>query len=247
MVKATKATATAVVGFAWGESLKKSYVYPFKSSTTFEDGYEAVKNMLGDNAVGKYVVTADVDTHYDAFCKACAEFKVGMTFHLLITTASNNLKEVTGAKKLKHFGPVKSTDEDASADENEKPAKKAPAKKPVKKDDSDDDAESDAEEKPVKKAPAKKTVKKDDDDDEEEKPTKKAPAKKPVKKDDDDEEKKPVKKAPAKKPVKKDDSDDEEEAPKATPAKTSMKKVVSPKKPVKDSDDSDAEVDSDDE
>jgi hypothetical protein len=205
MGKTTKAKATSLIGFTYGGFFKHGYVRVFKHSGSFEEVYEQLKFTLGDSIVGRYALTSDVDTHFDAVCKQCDEYKSGENvFKINVTPLANIIKEVTGAKKLSHFGPDKEEDVEDT---------KKIAPKKTKKDDTDvsesEDGSSASDEevedkKPVKKVLVKKMPEKKVP--EKKAPEKKAPEKKtPVKKET------PKKETP-KKSAKSEDDDTEDDS-----------------------------------
>lgn len=223
MPKSTKAKANALVGFSYGGFYKVGYVHLFKHNGPFEEIYEKLKVQFGEGVVGRYAMTSDVDVHFDEVCKQCEEFKSGEhVFRMNVTPMANIIKDVTGAKKLSHFGPDKEDDDEDDSKDTKKDDKKKSKKDKDSSDDEDDKKSS-------KKAPAKKTPAKKDESDDEEKEEKK--------------EKKPAKKTPAK-DESSDDEDDKKSAKKA-PAKKAPAKKESPKK--KKSADSDDDSDDSDE
>jgi len=229
--KAKAAKLNAIIGFHYGGFYKSGYVKFFKHAGKIEDIIDGLRSDYGEDVKGRYVLTDELDVHFDALCKKCEDSKVGNdVYKMMISPIVELVKEVSGSTTARRFGVAKKkedeSDEDSDAEKKPVEKKKSAPKKEVKKEDSDD--ESEEEKKPVekKKSAPKKEVKKeekkedsDDESEEEKKPVekKKSAPKKEVKKedsedsDDESEEKKPVeKKKSAPKKGKKKDSDEED-------------------------------------
>lgn len=208
MVKASK--AKSVIGFVYGGFYKLGMVHIFKNSDSFEKAYDELKVKFGDDVVGRYTTTSDIDVNFDKICKQCEDSRVGEhVFKLNVTPMANIIKTVTGVKQLSHFGPEKDDEKDTK--DTKKKSKKDDSdesddEKPSKKDDSDDESEEeDEKKKPVAKkgATKKEPAKKDNNDSDEESDEEVDDKKKPNKKS-------PPKKESSKKPSKKHESDEED-------------------------------------
>ena len=214
MAKGSKKVIKSFIGFVYGGPYKVGIVHMFKDpdAGSVDEVHERMINKFGALISGRLIPTDDIDVHFDELLKQAdkKDAKQGEhIYQLSVNPASELLKLVTGAKKLKHFSPHKDEDE-----EKEKPKKAA-------KEESDAETEEEEEAPAPKeeKKPKKKPAKKEETEDEEE-----APAPKEEKKEE---------KKPKKKPVKKEESDDEEEAPAPKEEKKVAKKVVKKETPKK--------------